>query len=260
MLVQLLTWNLGCNGNDKKAAKSFSSLELVCDYARGLQGKKKSFAVALQECPEDCEQIQKCLPGLHVGGGNRLMIISSHPLESTQLKARFFGAHIKFAEDRTLALICYHGIDKISLKNETARGGYSSEFRWLFDKFQSKTPYAVICGDFNAEPESHEIQHEWCFDFATKESPRTTSHDDRTRSSFHVIPYSKSVSSGTCVFRDKGMEQNLLSYDYFVATKTISHDIASFIERKLAGKSLVDRNGIPSMSDHLPVMASLNLP
>jgi endonuclease/exonuclease/phosphatase family metal-dependent hydrolase len=160
--MDLLTWNLG--KNRRNADLSFKALELVYDHLKWLKRRGIPFVAALQECPDDTDGLQRALPGSYVHGNVDRAIISSTPLVDLRDMDRFVAARTR-VEGNDLAVISYHGVDRLRRGEPTQRGGRSSEFRWQMDDYCGMDP-AIVMGDFNAQPKDPEIQSRWCFSFA----------------------------------------------------------------------------------------------
>ncbi len=246
-VLRLLTWNLGPPG------VSFDALDKLCDHVKRLVARGDSFVVALQECPQDQAWLRGQLPTCSIAGETGRVIISSMALRDIVQHERMVVTRLTFAQ-QDLVIACYHGVDRLNHTDDVARGGRVSEFRWLLDAYCGHDD-AIIMGDFNAEPESSEVQNRWCFGFGRDKPGSCTSHG-RTRSRFRVVR--PSGRSGTIRWQPPGGEERWYAFDFVAVTESLLARTTCSVENIIDGESIVDLNGFPALGDHLPVIGEVS--
>lgn len=243
----LLTWNLH---------KQDEALSIVKQYVEDLRENGQEFMIALQESVDDDEAIRR-ETGAHVFGNGGILLLSSEPLRECQVHHRFVMSVVSF-DHLDIAVFNYHGHSRVEFWTPLeARGGYASEYRWIFEALAGNR-HMIVMGDFNAEPKDEEIRHQACFSLHSIDEsagrPTLQSHFNRPRKDMRYIATSYD-SGATLYVKGQGALQRKV-YDFFAANIEIApqiHDIG--VVTDLAGKRLMDAHGYPTISDHFPVRA-----
>ncbi|MEO5728610.1 MAG: endonuclease/exonuclease/phosphatase family protein [Byssovorax sp.] len=229
---------------------------MVERYVQRLLKLKHDYVVALQECPDSADQVLLRTGGYAFGNGG-LVLLSSQPLRECELHTRFVMGVISFA-GLDVAVFNYHGRSRKELPFGASRGGYASEYRWVFDHLAG-TRDIIVLGDFNACPGDLEISHRACFSFHRMEhepQPRTLkSHHDSPRKDMRFVAPPDEVGATYIHDTGEGAVQKLV-YDYVAANVEIARQLRRVeVVKDLEGISLGSSDGRPILSDHFPVRA-----
>lgn len=253
--IHLLTWNL----NTRDAA-----LEAFAQHIAALSNGAEPFIAAVQECADDHTAIVAKVRGLggavvHSMGNGTMSVLCSETLAAMAPPRDAVGNRLVLTRavfsGRSLAIVNYHGMaDGLTgSPHMTERGGIASEARWRIDDHAAGGP-VIVLGDFNAEPTSTEVESLYCFSFAPQPDPASDVSHHRARSSLRVFPPSR----GTYARRSHTRGSGFVILDFFAAGPNLTVEEAT-VPRKLGRKRLMDGTG-PSLSDHLPVAGTLDLP
>jgi hypothetical protein len=241
----LLTWNLH---------KEDPPLELVVRYVKRLQHEGHEYVVALQESLDDADQVRARTGGYAYGNGG-IVLLSSQPLDECERHNRFVMAVVSFG-GATFVVFNYHGHSRTELLPLEARGGYASEYRWVFNDL-AKGRDTIIMGDFNAKPDDEEISHRACFSFHGRgdPAPRTlVSHHNSRRNDLRVVAPPPG-DGPTHIYQTGEHADRSLVYDYFVVSAPLVPKLVVEVVKELDGDPLGDIDGRPTKSDHYPVRA-----
>jgi endonuclease/exonuclease/phosphatase family metal-dependent hydrolase len=175
-------------------------------------------------------------------------------LHATRLGLRLLLTGANFA-GRRLAIVNYHGLAQglNGSPHEHERGGIASEARWRIDD-HAAGDQVIVLGDFNAEPNSPEIESLYCFSFAPRPALSSFVSHNRDRSFLRVFPPSRGtydLNSHTRGFRS-------LTLDFFAAGPDVAVSEATVLN-KLREERHTDGTRL-FLSDHLPVEGTLELP
>jgi hypothetical protein len=122
MILRLMTWNLGKN---KPYGSQGTALDLACDWIKRQPSAPK--VIAFQECTDPGEIEQNLAPGpIHVYSQGTICLASTLALSCIEKQSRFIAGKANL-EGQEISFISYHGTDRKSLPDETARGGQASE-------------------------------------------------------------------------------------------------------------------------------------
>ena len=247
----LLTWNL---------RRGDAALALVERYVKQLLSRGHEYVVALQESPDSAADVKKRAGG-HAFGNGGLVLLSSQALRECELHNRFVMGVISLAGSE-IAVFNYHGHSRMEQVPDEARGGYTSEYRWVFDTLAG-TRDAVVLGDFNARPTDHEVSHRACFSFHRTDeepNPRTLqSHHNRLRKDMRFVAPPDEVGATHFYSTGEGVTQKLV-YDYLAASVGVARQLRVEVVKELLGTSLGSKDGRPTISDHFPVRARWDIP
>jgi exonuclease III len=243
----LLTWNL--DGD-------WTALTLVERYVKQMLSRRREYIVALQESPDSADQVKQRTGG-HAFGNGGLVLLSSQPLGGCELHNRFVMGVISFAGSE-IAVFNYHGHSHMEPLPDQARGGYASEYRWIFDNLAG-TRDVVVLGDFNARPTDYEVSHRACFSFhGMDDAPQQRtlqSHHKRTRKDMRFVAPPAEVGATHFYDTGEGAVQKLV-YDYVAASVGIARQLRNVeVVKDLGGTPLGSDDGRPTISDHFPVRA-----
>ncbi len=258
MTIHLLSWNLGGNRKDPLLGKK--ALDIGCRHLGRVLAGGEQFVAAFQECPESEELLRARLPsGVHVfratpsrQGTHPQVLIASMPLLDRDEWDRTLVAQVDCG-GRRLVVGAYHGRDKLSSRDPTARGGAASELRWCLDAY-CKLEDTIVLGDFNAASHDTEVQHPWCFGFPSTAAGTTQSHR-RERQVLRVVPPRGRTKSFR--LREPRREPLWLLIDFIVASESVAKRVRYEHRTVLASEPLTNGRGVPKISDHLPVVGTL---
>ncbi len=262
MSVELLTWNM--RRNEDERAERWLTQEILH------RSRKGAFLVALQEAGdlirEVSTRVRKAGASTLYSAGDESTIglLSNCPLTaaSTTLTPRsaglrFVHANMKIGAE-SISVVSYHGHARRGANplDPAERGGAASEIRWLIDCLSAGLP-RIVLGDFNSEPDGRdlEITSPHCFGFGAGIENAAWSHN-RQREELQVI---QPRGSGTLWLTGGGGGNGWRTPDFLAASTSLLNrltDVKTLDE--LAGNALKDRDGIPSVSDHLPVHGLLS--
>lgn len=252
--INLLTWNL----NKREAA-----LEALVKHVASRSLKGEHFVAAVQECADDAQAITDLLrrhgsTTVHVVGNGTMSVLSSEPLQPLAIPCDTVGLRLvltrtRFA-GRSIAIVNYHG-EAQGLQGSpdpTERGGIASEARWRIDDHAAGDA-VIVLGDFNAEPTDPEVESLYCFSFASNPAP--ASHKSHNRSRPHLRPVLP--SRGTYLFKSQTKGERWRTFDFVATSPGLAVQTEALL--LLDGAPLTD--GLkPTMSDHLPISGTLDLP
>jgi exonuclease III len=243
----LLTWNLGT---------SDAALAVVERYVKRLLSRRHEHVVALQESPDSADQV-RARTGGHACGNGGLVLLSSEPFRHSELHNRFVMGVISFGGPE-VAVFDYHGHSRKETLSDKVRGGFASEYRWIFDHLAGSRD-ALVLGDFNARPLDHEVSHRACFSFQRRDDapdPRTLrSHHSRPRKDMRFVAPPDEVGATHYYDTGEGAVEKLV-YDYLAASIPIAHQLRGVeVVKELESTPLGSDDGRPTISDHFPVRA-----
>lgn len=259
--IQLFTWNLrGCE----------ASLVVFARHLAGLLRRQEAFIIAVQECFEDSAAVVARVHDLggglvHATGNGPMIVFCSEPLEQYAIRSdvvdtvggRLVLTRATLAGQR-LAIVNYHGeADGLNgSPHHVERGGIASEARWRVDEHAKNDP-VIMLGDFNAQPTSPEIVSRYCFSFAPEPAPSSRYSHNRARAALRVAPLRIQPGRGTYRFSSSSLGASWQVLDFLVVDASLA--VQTYVLEHLDGEPLTD--GLkPTVSDHLPVAGTLDLP
>lgn len=259
--IQLLTWNL---------CKRDAPLPVFVRHLASLSRRQEAFIAAVQECFEDAATMVARVQDLggaavYATGNGTMSVFCSEPLEPNAIRddiidtigGRLVLTRATLAGQR-LAVVNYHGMaDGLhGSPHHTERGGIASETRWRIDEHAKGDP-VVMLGDFNAAPTSLEVVSRFCFSLAPEPAPSSSYSHNRARSTLRIAPLDVPPGSGTYLFESTSQGTSWRVLDFLATGPGLA--VQTRVLDILDGEPLT--NGLrPTLSDHLPVAGTLDLP
>jgi hypothetical protein len=175
-------------GGRRTKPENDHALAVIEKYVKRLVLLRHPYVVALQESPDDENQV-RAMTGGHACGNGGIVLLSSEPFLRCEVHNRFVMGVISFVGSE-VAIFDYHGHSHAEPLSDKVRGGFASEYRWIFDNLAGACD-VVVLGDFNARPMDHEVSHRACFSFHRRDEdpdPRTLrSHHSRPRKDMRSV-------------------------------------------------------------------------
>ncbi|WP_437323297.1 endonuclease/exonuclease/phosphatase family protein [Sorangium sp. So ce381] len=259
--IQLLTWNL---------CKRDAPLSVLVRHIASLSCRQEAFIAAVQECFDDSDTVVRRVRDLggaavYATGNGTMSVFCSAPLEANASRddvidtigGRLILTRTILAGQR-LAIVNYHGMpDGLDgSPHHTERGGIASEARWRIDEHAKGDP-VVVLGDFNAAPTSPEVVSRYCFSLAPEPAPSSGYSHNRARSTLRIAPLDVTPSSGTYLFTSTSQGTSWRVLDFLAAGPGLA--VRTRVLDILDGEPLTNGRK-PTLSDHLPVAGTLDLP
>lgn len=254
--VHLLTWNL----SNREAALNAFAIHLATWSLRG-----DHFVAAVQECADDAQAILKKVKShgaasVNAVGNGTMSVLCSEPLAAPGIPNDTVGMRLVLTrasfDGRRIAIVNYHGVaqGQVGSPDPTERGGIASEARWRIDDHAAGDP-VIVLGDFNAEPNDSEIESQHCLSLSPNPDPRSGRSHNRARSIVRVAPLNAPMG-GTYLHTSGTRGRGWRKLD-FVAT---GPDLAQTQALTVLGGVQLTNGTEPTISDHLPVAGTLDLP
>lgn len=256
--INLLTWNLG-----KRDAALAALVKHVASLSRGAQ----HFVAAVQESTEDNAAIRARVhqhgAAVHVVGNGGMTVLCSAPLDPIAIPRDAVGHRLlltraTFAGQR-MAIVNYHGMARgqRGSPDETERGGIASEARWRIDEHAAGDS-VIVLGDFNIEQDRSEIWSRHCFSLAADPDPQSRKSHNRDRQDLRAaLPRLPPGIGGTYRLQSGSRGTAWVTLDFLAGGPGLALQTEAL--GKLEGIPLTDGSK-PTLSDHLPVAGTLDLP